>query len=168
MTSNASDSTTNSIRLRDVLESDLPIFFEQQLDPDANYMAAFTARDPADRNAFMAHWARILSDESTTNQTILFNGQVAGSVASYTDEEFGHLEVTYWIGKAYWGKGIATRALLLLLDHVTVRPIYGRTAKDNIGSRRVMEKCGFTVCGEGKGFAFARGKEVEELILKLE
>ena len=168
MTSNASDSTTNSIRLRDVLESDLPIFFEQQLDPDANYMAAFTARDPADRNAFMAHWARILSDESTTNQTILFNDQVAGSVACYTDEEFGHLEVTYWIGKAYWGKGIATRALSLFLDHVTVRPIFGRTAKDNIGSRRVMEKCGFTVCGEGKGFAFARRKEIAELILKLE
>ena len=78
------------------------------------------------------------------------------------------MEVTYWLGKAYWGNGIATRALSLFLDHVTVRPIYGRTAKDNIGSRRVMEKCGFTVCGEGKGFAYARGKEVEELILKLE
>ena len=77
-----------SVQLRDVIENDLPIFFEQQLDPEANYMAAFTARDPTDRNAFMAHWVRILGNETITTKTILFNGQVAGSVASYIDKEF--------------------------------------------------------------------------------
>jgi RimJ/RimL family protein N-acetyltransferase len=158
----------SSVRLRDVIESDLPIFFEQQLDPEANYMAAFTARDPTDRNAFMAHWVRILGDETITIKTILFNGQVAGSVASYIDEEFGKPEVTYWIGRQYWGKGVATKALAEFLHHVPVRPLYGRTAKDNIASLRVMEKCGFTICGEGKGFAGARGQEVEEFILRLE
>lgn len=168
MTRNAPDPVTKSIQLRDVLKSDLPILFEHQLDPDANYMAAFTARDPTDRDAFMAHWGRILSDETTTIQTILFNGQVAGSVASYKDEEFGEMEITYWIGKEYWGKGIATRALSMFLDLVPVRPLYGRAAKDNVASIRAMQKCGFTICGEGKGFAYARGKEVEEYILKLE
>ena len=158
----------SSVHLRDVIENDLPIFFEQQLDPDANYMAAFTARDPTDRNAFMAHWVRILGNETITTKTILFNGQVAGSVASYIDEEFGKLEVTYWIGREYWGKGVATMALSTFLDHVPVRPLYGRTAKDNLASLRVMEKCGFTICGEGKGFAHARGQEVEEFILRLE
>lgn len=34
-----------TILLRDVLVSDLPIFFEQQLDPVANQMAAFSAKD---------------------------------------------------------------------------------------------------------------------------
>ena len=164
----ASSSLTGDVVLRDVIESDLPIFFEQQLDPDANYMAAFTSRDPADRDAFMAHWKRILGDETTINKTILFNGQVAGSVASYEDEEFGKPEVTYWIGKNYWGKGIATRALLALLDHVKERPLYARAVKDNIGSLRVLEKCGFAICGEGKGFANARGAEVEEFILRLD
>ena len=164
----ASSSLRGDVVLRDVIESDLPIFFEQQLDPDANYMAAFTSRDPADRNAFMAHWKRILGDETTINKTILFNGQVAGSVASYEDEEFGKPEVTYWIGKNYWGKGIATRALLALLDHVKERPLYARAVKDNIGSLRVLEKCGFAICGEGKGFANARGGEVEEFILRLD
>ena len=168
MTRHAPDPVTKSVQLRDVIESDLPILFEQQLDPDANYMAAFTARDPTDRDAFMAHWARILGDETITIKTILFNGQVAGSVASYKDEEFGELEITYWIGKEYWGKGIATRALSTFLDYVPVRPLYGRAAKDNVASLRVMEKCGFIICGEGKGFAYARGKEVEEYILKLE
>jgi hypothetical protein len=96
MTRHISNPETNGVQLRDVIESDLSIFFEQRLDPDANYMAAFTARDPTDRNAFMAHWARILSDETITIKTILFNGQVAGSVSSYEDEEFGKPEVSYW------------------------------------------------------------------------
>jgi RimJ/RimL family protein N-acetyltransferase len=168
MTRYEPDPITKSVQLWDVIESDLPIFFEYQRDPDANYMAAFTARDPTDRDAFMAHWTRILSDETNTIQTILFNGQVAGSVASYKDEEFGELEITYWIGREYWGKGIATRALSIFVDLITVRPLYGRVAKDNIASLRVMQKCGFTICGENKGFAYARGKEVEEYILKLE
>jgi RimJ/RimL family protein N-acetyltransferase len=168
MTRHTSDPVTNDILLRDVIESDLPIFFEHQLDPDANYMAAFTARDPTDRDAFMAHWARILGDETITIKTILFNGHVAGSVASYKDEEFGKLEITYWIGRQYWGQGVATRALSTFVDQVPVRPLYGRAAKDNIASLRVLEKCGFAICGEGKGFAYARGKEVEECILRLE
>ena len=157
---------TSEIVLRDVTEDDLPIFFEQQLDPDANYMAAFTAKNPADREAFMAHWARILSDETTTNQTILFGGQVAGSVAVY-EEEVGHLEVTYWLGKPFWGQGIATAALSTFLSQIKPRPLYGRVAKDNLASLRVLEKCGFTIIGEDKGFANARGKETEEFLLKL-
>ncbi|HLZ58320.1 MAG TPA: GNAT family N-acetyltransferase [Ktedonosporobacter sp.] len=157
----------DDVFLRDVTKSDLPIFFDQQLDPEANRMAAFTAKDPTDRDAFMAHWARNLGDATSTIQTILFNGQVAGSVSSYIDED-GQPEVTYWIGKPYWGKGVASRALSTFLDHQKVRPLYARAAKDNIGSLRVLEKCGFTRIGEGKGFSNARGEEVEEFILKLE
>ena len=152
--------------LRDVLDEDLPIFFEHQLDKEANYMAAFTAKDPADHEAFMAHWRRILADETTLNRTILVNGQVAGSVSSYQDE--GHPEVTYWIGREYWGQGIATRALKeFLANHNRARPIYARVARDNPGSRRVLEKCGFRIIGESKGFANARGEEIEELLLEL-
>ena len=84
---------TSSIVLREVMMSDLPIFFEQQVDPEANWMAAFTRKDPADRDAFRAHWTKILEDEANTIQTILFNGSVAGSVSSYVDED-EHLEVT--------------------------------------------------------------------------
>ena len=161
-----SASETYDILLRDVMTSDLPIFFDQQLDADANYMAAFTHKDPSNRDAFMAHWAKILGDE-TTVQTILFGGHVAGSVSIYEDEE-GRPEVTYWIGKLYWNKGVATRALSAFLDSQKMRPLYARAAKDNIGSLRVLEKCGFTRIGEDKGFANARGAEVEEFILKLD
>jgi RimJ/RimL family protein N-acetyltransferase len=153
--------------LRDVLPADLPNFFEQQLDQEALFMAAFTAKDPTDRETFMTHWQKILGIETCIIRTIVFNGQVAGSVSSY--EEKGKPEVTYWLGREYWRKGIATRALKELLTHHSLkRPMHARVAKDNHGSRRVLEKCGFKIIGEDKGFANARGQEIEELLLELE
>lgn len=157
---------TDDLLLREVIESDLPLFFRFQLDPDANHMAAFTARDPGDRAAFDAHWKKILADPTTTNRTIVLHGQVVGSVASYL--EAGEPEVTYWIDRAWWGRGVATRALAAFLARVDPRrPIHARVAKDNLGSRRVLEKCGFRVTGEDRGFANARGAEIEELLLVL-
>jgi len=157
---------TDDLYLREVVEDDLPFFFEFQLDRDANYMAAFIARDPTDREAFTIHWHKILADPTTINRTIVYDGQVVGSIASY--EQSGKPEVTYWIGKAHWGRGIATRALAAFLAEVNAtRPIYARVARDNIGSRRVLEKCGFRIIGEMKGFAGARGEEIEELLLEL-
>ncbi|HLZ20926.1 MAG TPA: GNAT family N-acetyltransferase [Ktedonobacterales bacterium] len=158
-------SMTSDVLLRDLSEDDLPIVFEQQLDTAANYMAAFTASDPVDHDAFMAHWSRILADDAIIKQVIVFDGQVVGNIASF--EQQGEREITYWIGRHYWGKGIATSALNAFLRHVTARPLYARAAKDNIASLRVLEKCGFTRVGEGKGYANARGKEVEEWILLL-
>src|SRR5690242_9680522 len=135
---------SNELLLRDVLSDDLPIFFEQQLDQEAISMAAFTAKDPTDREAFMVHWHKILGIETCIIRTILYNGQVAGSVSSYEDE--GKPEVTYWLGRKYWGKGIATWALKeLLAHHSRKRPMYARVAKDNLGSCRVLEKCGFKI-----------------------
>lgn len=152
---------TNEVFLRDVTESDLPILFEQQLDTDATQMAAFPSRD---RDAFMAHWAKIMADESNILKAIVFDGQVAGNIVSW--EGSGEWEVGYWIGKEYWGKGIATKALAAFLGHVKMRPLYAHVAKHNIGSLRVLEKCGFTVIGEDK-HSNPRGEEVEEFILKL-
>lgn len=156
----------DEIQLREVKESDRPIFYEQHLDPTANYMAAFTREDPANRNSFDQHWSRILADESIPIKTILYKGQVAGSVLSY--EQFGDREVSYWLGKEFWGKGIATKALTLYLEHVSKRPIYARAAKDNVGSIRVLEKCGFILSGQEIGFANARGRDIEEVIMVLE
>jgi len=141
------------ILLRNVTESDLPILFEQQLDTEATQMAAFPSRD---RESFMAHWAKIMADESNILKTILFDGQVAGNIVSW--EGSGEWEVGYWIGKEYWGKGIATKALAALLGHVKMRPLFAHVARHNIASQRVLEKCGFKVIGA----------EPEEFILKLD
>ncbi len=157
---------SNELLLRNVIDNDLPIFFEYNLDQAANYMAAFTAKDPTNQEAFMAHWHQILADKTNIIQTIIFNGQIAGSVSSYEDE--GKPEVTYWLGRDYWGMGIATWALKeFLVQKNQIRPIYARVAKDNLGSRRVLEKCGFKIIGESKGFANARNEEIEELILMI-
>jgi RimJ/RimL family protein N-acetyltransferase len=153
--------------LRDVISADLQEFFEFQLEPEANYMAGFTAKDPSDRDAFTMHWSKILKDPSVIIKTIVDRGQVVGSVLSYEDE--GKPEVSYWIAKEHWGKGIATWALSEFLNHSnTTRPIYARVAKDNMGSRRVLEKCGFSIIGQSRGFANARGEEIEELLLELQ
>ncbi|WP_059170333.1 GNAT family N-acetyltransferase [Bacillus sp. FJAT-27445] len=156
----------SEVKLRDITEEDLPIFFEQQLDSTANYMAAFTTKDPTDKDAFFGHWTKITADKTITNKTILFNGIVTGHISNF--EQFGEPEVSYWIGKEYWGQGIATKALLEFLKYIKVRPLYARAAKDNLASIRVLEKCGFKIISEDKGFSNARGKDVEEFILRLE
>lgn len=137
----------NMVTIRPVIESDLPIFFEQQNDPVANDMAAFAARD---REAFMAHWEKILVNPSNIIRTILYNDEVAGNISSF--ELDGKREVGYWLGRDFWGKGIASKALAEFLKLERTRPLYGYAAKHNIGSQRVLEKCGFEPEGEEEVF----------------
>ncbi len=146
----------------------MPVLFEQQLDPDANRMAAFTAADPADREAFAAKWARILADDTVTIRTIVLDGRVAGNVMLWRDPALDAPEVSYWLGKEFWGRGLATAALTAFLRLTETRPLYGRAAKDNLGSIRVLEKCGFTLHGEERGYANGRGEEIAEVVYRLE
>jgi RimJ/RimL family protein N-acetyltransferase len=152
----------SEVFLREVTAADLPIFFEDQRDPEATAMAAFGARD---NDAFMAHWVTILADETVTTQTILFEGQVAGNVVSWAQD--GRRFVGYWIGRKHWGKGLATQALAVFLQMEGERPLYAHVAKHNAGSIRVLEKCGFIVVGEDT-VSDAHGESVEEFIFKLE
>lgn len=152
------------VALRPVHDSDLPVFFRQVNDPESLRMAAFAPKDPADRDAFDAHWKRIRAS-SDVLRTVLVDGDVVGSAAVYGEP--GEREVTYWIDRAYWGKGIATAALRDLLAEVPERPLHARVAADNAGSRRVLEKCGFVVTGDDRGFANARGEEIDEFLLTL-
>lgn len=158
----------NGIRvtLREIDAYDLDIFFSHLSDPDAIEMAAFTADDPNDRHAFNSHWERLMKNDSIIKKTILFEGDVAGHIMKF--EQFGNTEVTYWIGKEYWGKGIVTDALKQFLAILDERPLYARASKDNFASIRVLEKCGFVLIAVEKGFANARGREIEEVVMKLE
>jgi RimJ/RimL family protein N-acetyltransferase len=133
------------ILLREVIESDLPIFYEYQADPVAYQMAAYHTKDWV---SFQSHWKKILADESNTIQTIVYQGQVAGNIQSFLME--GKREVGYWLGREFWNKGIATQALDLFLQQVKTRPLYGVVAIHNTGSKRVLEKCGFRFHGENE------------------
>ena len=151
------------IRLRDVEPDDLPIFFEQQLNEEAARMAGFPSRD---RAAFDAHWTKnILGNPLAVMQTILFEGKVAGNVGSWRQDELRL--VGYWIGKEYWGKGVATHALGDMLRVVTERPLHAHVVRHNLASIRVLEKCGFVKCGEARGFANARESEIDEVVMRL-
>ncbi|MFE0800818.1 GNAT family N-acetyltransferase [Streptomyces sp. NPDC058812] len=152
------------IALREVHDSDLPVFFRQMNDPEALRMAAFTPENPADWDAFETHWSKIRASADVV-RTILGDGDVIGSAAVYGEP--GEREVTYWVDRAYWGRGVATAALRVLLAEVPDRPLYARAAADNTGSLRVLEKCGFEESAHARGFAPARGEEIDELVLHL-
>ena len=130
------------LRLRDVEESDLALFFEHQRDPVAVAMVAFRSRDAAE---FAEHWAKLLADNSKLKKTILFDGQVVGNIGSWLAE--GKRELGYWIDRAFWGRGIATEALSAFLRLENTRPLYAGVAKHNAASIRVLQKCGFTLLG---------------------
>ena len=154
----------NDVHLRDIIKEDLPIFFEDQMDKDAVKMAAFTSRD---KEAFMEHWNnKILGDAAVIKKTILYQGNVAGNIESWLQD--GKQEVGYWIGKEYWGRGIASIALAEFLLLQNARPLYAHVAKHNKASLRVLEKCGFTITGEDKILSEAFDEDVEEFILKLD
>jgi RimJ/RimL family protein N-acetyltransferase len=154
------------VSIRDVTAGDLEVFWEQQQDDVANRMAAFTVEDPSDRAAFDDRWRRIMSDDTAIKKVILLDGQVVGGV--FCHRWFGEPEVAYGIDRAIWGRGIASRALALLLEQVSERPLHARAAADNLGSIRVLEKCGFRRIGSEMSFANARGQEIEEAIFVLD
>ena len=158
MNSGLSHSSAGDVVLRDVLESDLPTFYEHQADPKGCEMAAFV---PRSRSDFMAHWTKILADGSVAKKTVVFRGEVAGNVVAF--DRGGKRLVGYWIGTKHWGRGIASRALEGLLDHVAERPLYAFVATHNIGSRRVLEKCGFTEVRRVMG---DDGVEEAEMVLR--
>lgn len=127
------------VRLRNVTTADPPILFEQQLDPEANAMAAFP---PRKRDALMEHWTRIISAGGVAARVILLGDAVAGYVVTW--EQDGRQLVGYWIGRGYWGRGIATRALFEFLDLIGTRPLYAYVAQHNAASIRVLTKCDFS------------------------
>ncbi len=162
MTEKASNVSTGEVLIRDVVRDDLPIFFEHQRDPIACEMADFPARD---RDAFDAHWAKILADNEIDKKAILFDGVLVGNVVSWTNRR--RRLVGYWIGREFWGKGIAGRALAEFLEHVQTRPLYAYVAKHNLGSIRVLEKCGFTAFNGEIEPSERDGTAVEEAVFEL-
>jgi RimJ/RimL family protein N-acetyltransferase len=128
------------ITLRPIEEADLEIFYEHQADSIASAMAAFPSRD---RAAHFDHWSRnILGNRSGLVRTVLVDGAVAGNVLSWIDADVGRM-MGYWIGREFWGRGVATQAVRLYLAELAERPIYAFVALHNVGSQRVLEKNGF-------------------------
>jgi RimJ/RimL family protein N-acetyltransferase len=154
------------VNLRGLEARDLDAIFAWESDPTAVELAAFTGSQPGDRSAFDARIARILSRPDVLHRAIERDGELVGTIASFTME--GEREVTYWINPACWGQGIASAALgeLLVLDQS--RPLFARVADHNLGSRRVLERAGFVVIASETSWADGLGREVLERIYRLD
>jgi RimJ/RimL family protein N-acetyltransferase len=154
---------TGAVLLRAVSELDVPVFFEQQRDPESNAMAAFP---PREREAHSAHWAKIMADPISLLRTILHDDVVAGHIVSWNSSD--GREVGYWLGREFWGQGIATQALTLFLQEETTRPLVAHVAQHNIGSRRVLEKCGFIVVSAAGMLPMPGADPIPEFALRLD
>ena len=156
----------DQVKVRPTTEKDLNVLFHFQLDEEANYMAAFTPKQALDLEAYLAKYRPFLDEPTINNQTILLDGEIVGSIAKFEIE--GEAEITYWIDRQMWGKGIGAEALRQFLELEKSRPLHARVAFDNMGSQKVLEKNGFLRIGTDTGYANARGKEIEEYIFRLE
>ena len=149
--------------LRAVTEADLDVFYEHQADPEAAAMAVFPARD---REAFDAHWRRVLADASKVTRTIVDDGAVAGNIGAW--EQDGRRFVGYWVGREFWGRGLATAALAELVQELDERPLYAWVVASNVGSIRVLEKCGFVEVERHAGHNEHASRVVEEILYELD
>jgi RimJ/RimL family protein N-acetyltransferase len=154
---------SRGVRLRPVEDRDLGVFFDHQADPVATEMAAFPARD---KDQFAAHWAKIRADGATIQRTIVADGAVAGHIGSW--EQDGQHLIGYWVGRAHWGRGVATEALAQFVRQVAARPLHAHVAVHNAGSIRVLEKCAFRRDREQEAMAPPAEDGVEELIFVLD
>ncbi len=131
-----------TVSLREVRDDDLETLFAHQSDPEAAEMADFPSRD---RAAFLEHMARITADPEVRYRVIEADGEVVGNIGSFFAH--GGREVGYWIDRGHWGRGIASRALGLLLAEEPLRPLQAGVAPGNPASCRVLEKVGFVPDG---------------------
>jgi RimJ/RimL family protein N-acetyltransferase len=155
-----------SIVLRSVHDSDLDAIFVMQQDAEAVRMAAFTAPDPTDRAAFDAHMARIRTSPDVSVYAITLEDELVGTAGAFVME--GEREVTYWVDRARWGRGIATAALAELIAREPVRPLFARAASANAGSIAVLGKNGFVEIGRERSYASGVNAEIEETIFRLD
>jgi RimJ/RimL family protein N-acetyltransferase len=154
---------TPEVRLRPVEDQDVDVFFAHQADPVAAEVAAFPSRDKA---RFAAHWAKIRSDPGVTLRTIEADGEVAGNIGCWQQD--GMSLLGYWIGREYWGRGIATQALVRFLGEEPKRPLYAHVAVHNAGSIRLLQNAHFQRAHELESVAPVPADGVEELIFVLE
>jgi RimJ/RimL family protein N-acetyltransferase len=149
--------------LRNVTKADLDVFYEQQRDPEAAAMAVFPVRD---RETFDAHWQRVLADDSNVTRTIVEEGAVAGNIGCW--EQDGRRFVGYWLGREFWGRGLATAALAELAAELDERPLHAWVVTSNVGSVRVLQKCGFVEVERHAEHNEHTGRVIEEILYRLD
>lgn len=154
--------TRPTVRLRVTTPADVPALYQIQLDPEGNRMAGVKPRDWA---TFSSRWENIFAEKIVTPRVILADEVLAGSINYFKAD--GRDAVGYWLAREQWGKGIASKALALLLEEVPLRPLVARVAAHNPASLKVLQRCGFVITGRKHSPETERYIECEEISLLL-
>ncbi len=152
------------IKLIKTTEEDLQSLFIFQTDEVSNQLAAFTPENPHDKEAYLKKWTGIVNNPGIDMQSIWLGEELVGSVIHFTIEE--ETNVSYWMNREHWGKGIASRALKAFIAQSDKELLHARVAFDNTRSQKVLENCGFQRIGKERGYANARQAEIEEFIYR--
>ncbi|HYY10506.1 MAG TPA: GNAT family N-acetyltransferase [Kineosporiaceae bacterium] len=150
--------------LREVEDDDIGIFHQYQSDAAASALAGVPMRDA---QAYAEHWAKLRADPQVLLRTIVTDeGAVAGQLLSFPRD--GIREIGYWLGRQYWGRGLATASLREFLQLIPERPVYGVVTEANTASVRVLERNGFVLVERRVGAPAPDGTPRDVLVLRLD
>ena len=105
-----------------------------------------------------------------TNFAIDVAGEAAGGIGFTQQADVDHrsAEIGYWLGEEFWGRGIATEALIAVTDHAFANydlcRIYAHVFEWNPASARVLEKAGYAFEGRLKKSVTKEGQTIDKLM----
>ena len=164
--------------------SDCPVLLSERLVLRAPHIDDIDALAHLANNANVATMVSRMPHPYTANDAADFVrrakvGEIGKCVYAITLGENGHflgccgiepvdetsVELGYWLGQPFWNQGYMTEAAQVLIDMVFrtrewVTQIDARCRVTNIGSRRVIQKCGFQFQGTGMVESLAAGGRV--------
>ncbi len=116
--------------------------------------------------------ARMLKKAPDTKNMVIsaiwLDGEMVGDVSSFL--RGNKREVGYWVTRAHWGKGVASKALPLFLPFVMdiypKSPLYARVVDGNIASIKLLQKCGFKPVERDTFYSDVRGSNIEETLFQ--
>lgn len=120
-----------------------------------------------DGKAFLEH---VMRARPETTFAIDVAGQAVGAVGYVlrTDVERVSAEIGYWLGEAYWGRGLCAAAVAAVTHHAVAQHgltrVYALPFAHNVASCRVLEKAGFTVEGRLRRSAIKDGRIIDQLL----
>ena len=97
--------------------------------------------------------------------------KVIGIIGLTNIDEHKKAELEYWLGRKYWGQGIAKEAVKLILNFgfrkLRLNRIYAKTVPENINSWKLLKKCGFSYEGRLRETLFEEGRFVDLLVYSI-
>ncbi len=110
------------------------------------------------------------SESDQCCRAIVVAGEVVGSIGIFIKDDVycKSAEIGYWLAEPFWGRGIMTQAIMQLCEYAfdtyDIVRIFAEPFANNSGSRRSLEKAGFTLEGILKNSVYKNGQIVDSCI----